>query len=174
MTAEELLDAPEKMFCFSSPKDGSQASTAALKSSYSCTTSPRKTSDKPPATVLCSVPECPSPGLGSAPPTAPTKAWQGLHEGRTTQVSWKTLRIVHRIPRITATFTPLCATDTTGRFQIHPKDHGYQPCFQKRCLHFGGPQSQFLPVRPQLTSGLVPSPQLTSGLVSSPPANFWS
>lgn len=138
--AEELLDLAEKMLCSSSPKDGSQASTAALKNSYSCTTSSHKTGDKSPATVLCGISECPSLGLGFASSiTAPIKARQGLRGEGATQLSWKTLRTVHLNAPITISSTPLSAADTRERFQIHPEDGRSQPCFQKRCLCFRAP-----------------------------------
>lgn len=102
--AGELLNPTEKMPCSCSPKEGSQASMAALKTSYSCTTASHKTRDKAPVTVLCSISVCPSLGLGSAPSI---KAWQCLHGERTTQLSWEALRTVHLNLSITASFTPL-------------------------------------------------------------------
>lgn len=102
--AGELLNPTEKMLCSCSPKEGSQASMAALNTSYSCTTAPHKTRDQSPVTVLCSISVCPSLGLGSAPSI---KAWQGLQGGGNTQLSWKTLRTVHLNSSITTSFTPL-------------------------------------------------------------------
>lgn len=77
--AGELLNPSEKMLHSCCPREGSQASMAALNTSYSCTTASHKNQCRSPVTELSM---CRSLGVGSAPSI---KAWQGLHGRRTTQ-----------------------------------------------------------------------------------------
>lgn len=155
--AGELLNPTEKMPCSWSPKEGSQASMAALKTSYSCTTASHKTHDKAPVTVLCSISVCPSLGLCTIHQSLAMSPWGKNHPTLLGNTEECPSKLVNHCQLHTS------ALQIQGNVFRYPKAGGFQSCFQNVCLRLGS-QSHFLPV----------SPQHTFGLDSSPPAHFWA